>query len=893
MNSLTAAPRHKFIEFSGLPRPELIREHKARIQANTAELVQRYQAGESIAKLIHDRADFIDGLLVAAWYGLVGEYADTHSLLAVGGYGRRELHPYSDIDILFLLNEQAHLLGDGAWACEQPYERAVTSFFQFVIDIGLTVGYSVRTVVECLDAAHSDQTIMTNLMEARFLAGSNELCDALMGRIGPEHLWPVSQFFTAKQEEQQARYAKYHDTAYNLEPNVKEGPGGLRDIQIIGWIVKRQHKTSDLRDLIVQGWLTEAEFAELMDAQEYLWRIRFALHILTGRREDRLLFDYQRELASQFGYSGDGPNAAVEQFMQGYFRVVVELERLNEMVMQLFAEAILHNNQDPIVIPLSPSFQSVNNYIEARHSRVFRDNPLTLLEIFLVLQQNSDLQGIRASTIRLIRQHLNLIDDDFRNNPKACSLFMDILRKPGGITHQLRRMNRYGVLAAYLPYFANVVGRMQYDLFHVYTVDEHTLFVVRNLRRFTLEKYRGDHPYCYEIFPLIEKPELLYIAALMHDIAKGSGGDHSVLGEKIAGNFCQRHGLDHRDTELVRWLVRHHLLMSMTAQRKDISDPEVIHEFATLVDDPDRLNYLYLLTVADIRATNPSLWNTWKSALLQELFVSTRRAFRSGLEKPADLVGRVRSTQTDTLKLLARLGMTVEAVEQIWRSISDDYFMRCQPEEIAWHTLAIATCGPDELPLVLLRPTSQRGSAEIFIHARNQDFIFAHSTAVLDQLGLTILDAKIITTVNGYVLNSYHVLEQTGEPIKDQRQQIEICSRLRQCLLEITAAPIQVQRRETRQARHFSVPTQVYFHVDPQNRDTIVELIATDRPGLLSKVGQAFGKTGVRLRDARIATIGCRAEDIFRVTDRTGRPFADETVKMQLRDALIQCVGEN
>ena len=887
------APPAEFSQAPWLPQTNDAKGHKALIQANVAELAERFHAGTPVAELIRDRADFIDDLLVAAWYRLVGEHAHTHCLVAVGGYGRRELHPYSDIDILFLLDEKANFLNAGDWASEQPYERAVTAFIHFLIDIGLTVGYSVRTVVECIDVARHDQTIMTNLMEARFLAGSEELFEALLGRIGPEQIWPASQFFTAKIEEQQSRYAKYHDTAYNLEPNVKEGPGGLRDIQIIGWIVKRQHKSSDLRDLIVQGWLTEAEFAELMAAQEYLWRVRFALHILTGRREDRLLFDYQRELASQFGYNGGELNAAVEQFMQAYFRIVVGLERLNEMVMQLFAEIILHNNQEPQIIPLSPFFQSVNDYVEARHSRVFKDNPLALLEIFLILQQNADLEGIRASTIRLIRQDLSLIDDEFRADPRACSLFMEILRKPGGITHQLRRMNRYGLLAAYLPCFANVVGRMQYDLFHVYTVDEHTLFVVRNLRRFTLDKYRDDHPHCNEIFPLIEKPELLYIAALMHDIAKGSGGDHSEVGETLAREFCQRHALDHRDAELVQWLVRHHLLMSMTAQRKDISDPDVIHEFATLTGDPDRLNYLYLLTVADIRATNPSLWNTWKSALLHELFVSTRRAFRSGLEKPADLRDRIRSTQADTLDLLVRLGMTAESVEQIWAMVSDEYFMRCQPEEIAWHTLAIATCGPDELPLVLLRPTSQRGSAEIFIHARNQDFIFAHSTAVLDQLGLTILDAKIITTANGYVLNSYHVLEQTGEPIKDQRQQIEICSRLRQCLLDTGSAPIQVRRREPRPARHFSVPTQVYFHVDPQHRDTIVELIATDRPGLLSKVGQAFGKAGIRLRDARIATIGSRAEDIFRVTDRHGQPLEDDSLKFQLRDALFECVGES
>jgi [protein-PII] uridylyltransferase len=693
--------------------------------------------------------------------------------------------------------------------------------------------------------------------------------------------------------EQQARYHKFHDTAYNLEPNVKEGPGGLRDIQIIGWIIKRQHHAADLRDLIVQGWLTEAEFAELLAAQDYLWRVRFALHILTNRREDRLLFDYQRDLAEQFGYSSNNPNEAVEQFMQGYFRTVMGLERLNEMVLQLFAEIMLNGDQEAVAVPINADFQAVNNYLEARHSEVFKNNSLALLEIFLILQQNTALQGIRASTIRLIRQHLCLIDEDFRNNPKACRLFMEILRQPGGITHQLRRMNRYGLLAAYLPAFGNVVGRMQYDLFHVYTVDEHTLFVVRNLRRFSLDKHSEDHPQCNDLFPLIEKPELLYIVGLMHDIAKGSGGDHSEVGEKIAGEFCRRHGLGHRDVELVQWLVRNHLLMSMTAQRKDISDPEVIHEFAVKVGDPDRLAHLYLLTVADIRATNPSLWNTWKGALLYDLFKSTRRAFRSGLEKPADMEERVRVAREDTLELLHRLGLSNEAVARIWPTLSDDYFMRFRPEEIAWHTVAIATTGPEELPLVLLRPLSQRGCAEIFIHALNVDFIFANSTAVLDQLGLTILDARIITTANGYVMNSYQVLEQSGEPIKDQRRQIHICSKMRQRLLDLSSEPPLVQRLQKRQVRNFPVPTQIYFHPDAQQRTTILELITTDRPGLLSKVGQAFGRVGIRLHDARISTIGARAEDIFRVTDRQDRPLTDDLLKRKLRDTLIELVGEN
>jgi [protein-PII] uridylyltransferase len=864
-----------------------IKEHKALIQANTAKLAERFQAGAPIAELIRARADFIDRMLSAAWYRFLGPYADSLTLAAVGGYGRRELHPYSDIDILLLLNDPP--TDNAEWV------EAITAFYHFLLDIGLSVGHSVRTVEECAKAAQDDQTVMTNLMEARHLAGSQPLFDALQLRIGPEHLWPTPQFFAAKMAEQRSRYHKYHDTAYSLEPNVKEGPGGLRDIQIIGWVVKRHHRSADLRDLLVQGWLTEVEFAELQAAQEFLWRVRFALHVLTGRREDRLLFEHQRDLADQFGYSGDDPNAAVEQFMQHYFRTVMGLERLNEMVLQLFAEIMLVGEQEEAaIVPVNADFQSVNNYLEARHSEVFKENPLALLEVFLILQQNAELQGIRAATIRLIRQHLSLVDEDFRNDPRACRLFMEILRQPGGITHQLRRMNRYGLLAAYLPPFGNVVGRMQYDLFHVYTVDEHTLFVVRNLRRFSLEKHRDDHPQCNDLFPLIEKPELLYIAGLMHDIAKGSGGDHSEVGEHIAGAFCRRHGLGHRDVELVQWLVRNHLLMSMTAQRKDISDPEVIHEFAVKVGDPDRLNHLYLLTVADIRATNPNLWNTWKGALLNELFTATRRAFRSGLEKPVDLEKRVRVAREDTLDLLHRMGITDEAVAQIWPMLSDDYFMRFRPEEIAWHTVAIASCGPDELPLlVLLRPTSQRGSAEIFVHARNQDFIFSHSTAVLDQLGLTILDARITTTRNGFVMNSYQVLEQTGEPIKDQRRQIQICSRMRQSLLDLGAEPPRVQRLQKRQVRNFPVHTRIYFYADTQQRNTVLELIATDRPGLLSKVGQAFGRVGIRLHDARISTIGSRAEDIFRITDRQDRPLSDDRLKKQLRDTLIELVGES
>lgn len=877
---------------SSLTSGELIRHFKECLQQKNTELIDRFRAGFPASELIRARSDFMDEILVHCWRHFVGSGSNSGhcALVAVGGYGRRELHPHSDIDILVLLDpvekaEAAHP------SVVVDFQQALSAFFLFLWDIGLKPAHSLRTVEECLNVARQDQTVITNLMESRLLVGSKGLFDNLWSRIGPEHVWPSAEFFEAKTTEQAARYAKYHDTAYNLEPNIKEGPGGLRDIQSIGWIIKRHYNSQSLQVLLRQGWLTETEYAELLQSQDFLWQVRFALHALTGRCEDRLLFEYQKELARQFGYGDSDLNQSVERFMQVYFRTVMGLERLNEMLMQLFKEVVLHGDEDPIILPINEEFQAVNNYVEVLHPDVFKKNPLALLKIFLLLQQNTTLQGVRASTIRLIRQHLCLIDEHFRRDPEACRLFMGILRQTAGITHQLRRMNRYGVLAAYLPAFGRVVGRMQYDLFHVYTVDEHTLFVVRNLRRFALERFRTDHPLGNEIFPLIEKPELLYIAALMHDIGKGSGEDHSNLGASIAEDFCLRHGISARDRALVSWLVKNHLLMSMTAQRKDISDPDVIHEFATAVGDQTTLDHLYLLTVADIRATNPNLWNSWKDALLKELYLTTRWALRRGLARPVQQGEKIASAKQESRALLAQLGISDAVVDEVWQILNDEYFLRYLPEETAWHTVAIGASDPKQLPLVLLRPVSQRGSAEIFVFARNQEFIFAHSTAVLDQLGLTVFDARIITLGNGYVLNSYQVLEQTGDPIRDHQRQVQICVKLRECLVQPGTVPIQVQRMESRQIKHFTVPTQIYFHEDPQSRYTILELVATDRPGLLSKVGQAFTKSGVRLYNAKISTIGSRAEDIFYITSQEERTLTDEAQRQQLSDNILELVG--
>jgi [protein-PII] uridylyltransferase len=863
-------------------KPDSLLQFKHLIKQKDIELELKFDPQQSVSALIKEKSDFIDLILDCCWQHFLGPYAQQLSLCAVGGYGRRELFPHSDIDILILLNSDD----------TSPYEEALANLFTFLWDIGLKPGHSVRTINECVKAALDDQTTMTSLMEINLISGNTVLYETLKLRITPDKIWPSDQFFAAKMEEQRLRYAKFHDTAYNLEPNVKEGPGGLRDMQVIAWVFKRHYNSSTLKELIKYDFLPESEYAELIAARDVLWRIRYALHLLTNRAENRLLFDYQRDLAQQFGFSTEHQhyNQDVEQFMQFYFRTVQGLERLNEMLLQLFNERFVTGESACKVMPINKKFIAINGYLEAIDETIFEQYPLALLEVFLILQLNASLIGIRATTIRLIRKSLHLIDDDFRNNKTANRLFIDIFRSPRGLTHELRRMNRYGVLGAYLSSFANIVGRMQYDLFHIYTVDEHTLFVIRNLRRFALEEHNDEFPLCNNVFLLIPKPEILYIAALFHDIAKGQNGDHSAIGEEIARKFCIQHDLSAHDIKLITWLVRSHLIMSTTAQRKDISDPDVIHEFAQKVGSIEYLNHLYLLTIADIRATNPELWNAWKDSLLKELYSATHNALRRGLQNPAALADRLRENKQEARDELIKLGLSEAAIDASWQHTSDDYFLRYSADEIAWHTTAIASSGEADLPLVLLRPQIHRGSAEVFVYTRDEGPIFSICTATLDQLGLTILDARIITTLDNYVLNSFQVLEQSGEPINELFRASHICTALRNNLLHgRVKGHVNIHRQsKSRQAQHFPIPTRVQFLSDPLNRYTIIELITTDHAGLLSKIGQAFIKQQVNLQSAKISTIGSRAEDMFYVTDLQLQPINDKAKQNQIREEMLK-----
>jgi [protein-PII] uridylyltransferase len=839
-------------------------------------LRERFQADDAIEDLVRDRARLVDIALRTAWVRHAGKFAEDLALVAVGGYGRGELHPSSDIDIMVLLPKS-----DSA-----DWQPDIEKFLTFLWDIGLEVGHSVRSIDDCQRESLADISVATTLFEARLLAGPESLFAGMRRALAPDRLWSSQDFFEAKVKEQIERHHRYFDTAYNLEPNVKSSPGGLRDIQTIGWVAKRHFGTDTLDELVAHGFLTRDELRNLKAGQSFLWKVRFGLHVLTGRREDRLLFDYQIKLAKLFGYEDASFTLAVEQLMQKYYRTVMDISLLNEMLLQLFREAILTQSGPPV--PVNPRFQIRNDYLEVTNPEVFARYPSALLELFVLLQQHPMLRGVRAETIRLIGAHVWLIDEEFRQNPRHHRLFMDILCAPVGVTHELRRMNLYGVLGRYIPSFGRVVGRMQYDLFHAYTVDAHTLFVVSNLRRLAIPKFNEELPALSQIMQSLPRQELAYLAALFHDIAKGRGGDHSELGAVDAEAFCLEQGLGRYEARLVAWLVRNHLILSITSQKKDISDPDIIHDFARRVGDQAHLDYLYVLTVADVRGTNPKLWNAWKSRLFEEFYERTKRALRRGLETPVDQDELIRETQEHARAKMPAIPQ--EQIEQVWSQWTEAYFLRYTPEEIAWQTGVLASRDPgDDAPLVAVRQLTDRGGTAVLTYTPHRLHSFARTTAVLDQMGLNVVDARLITSANGFSLETYVVLEDNGAVIADSARIREIEVELWRNLQQPEDSPLHVTRRAPRQVRMFSTPTQVNFSLDSRNNRTILELIAADRPGLLSEVGKVFKTGGIAINGAKIMTVGERAEDVFYITDLDGGLLQEEACR-RVHDSLVQAL---
>ena len=844
-------------------------------------LDRRFRTGADIVGLVQGRAWFVDNILRQAWQQFAWPDAEGIALVAAGGYGRGELHPHSDIDLLILLDNAEH----------ERYREAIEGFLTLLWDIGLAVGQSVRTVDECVEQARADLTVITNLMESRTVAGPETLRERMLAATGIQHLWPSQAFFRAKRGEMQARHHKYNDTEYNLEPNVKGSPGGLRDIQTVLWIARREYGTLNLHALADEGFLLESEQAVLASSQAFLWRVRYALHMLAGRAEDRLLFDHQRSVADLLGYSDENPKRAIERFMQQYYRVVMTISQLCDLIIQHFDEVILAGDSDSTQ-PLNARFRVHDGYIEAQTPTVFERTPFAMLEMFVLMAQHPEIKGVRADTVRQLRQFRHLIDDRFRHDIRNTSLFIELFKCEIGIHRNLRRMNRYGVLGRYLPEFGLIVGQMQHDLFHIYTVDAHTLNLIKHLRKLQYTPISEKFPLASKLMGRLPKPELIYLAGLYHDIGKGRQGDHSDIGAVDAEAFCVRHQLPTWDTRLIVWLVQNHLVMSTTAQRKDISDPQVINDFAVQVGDETRLDYLYVLTVADINATNPSLWNSWRASLLRQLYSETKRALRRGLENPLDREEQIRQTQSTALDLLVRDGIDEDDVEQLWSQLGDDYFLKHRAADVAWHTDAILQQPEDGGPLVLIKETTQRefeGGTQIFIYAPDQHDFFAVTVAAMAQLNLNIHDARIITSSSQFTLDTYIVLDNDGGSIGNDPQRVrQIRDGLAEALRTPEDYPAIIQRRVPRQLKHFTFAPQVTIHNDAQRAVTVLEITAPDRPGLLARLGRIFLAFDLSLQNAKIATLGERVEDVFFITDADNQPLSDPQLCSRLQEAIVQ-----
>ena len=850
-------------------------------------LDNRFNSGRDIRRLIEDRAWCVDQILQQAWQRFDwGDDADI-ALVAVGGYGRGELHPYSDVDLLILLDSED----------QESFREPIEGFLTLLWDIGLEVGQSVRSVQQCAEEARADLTVITTLMECRTICGPDSLRQRMLRVTGSAHMWPSKEFFLAKRHEQQRRHAKYNDTEYNLEPNVKGSPGGLRDIQTILWMARRQFGSLNLHALVREGFLVESECSMLASSQEFLWRVRYALHMLAGRAEDRLLFDHQRSIARLFGYEDNDVKLAVERFMQKYYRVVMAISELNDLIIQHFEEVILPCEQPVQIQPLNSRFQLRDGYIEVTHPNVFKRTPFALLEIFVLMAQHPEIKGVRADTIRLLRDSRHLIDDEFRHDIRNTSLFIELFKSSQGIHRNLRRMNRYGILGRYLPEFGHIIGQMQHDLFHIYTVDAHTLNLIKHLRKLNRPEMAEKYPLASKIIDRLPKPELIYIAGLYHDIAKGRGGDHSELGAVDAEAFCQSHQLPLWDTQLVSWLVQNHLVMSTTAQRKDLSDTQVIFDFAQLVGDQTHLDYLYVLTVADINATNPTLWNSWRASLLRQLYTETKRALRRGLENPVDREEQIRQTQTAALDQLVRNGIDQDDAEQLWSQLGDDYFLRHTAGDVAWHTEAILQHPDDGTPLVLIKETTQRefeSGSQIFIYAADQHDFFAVTVAAMDQLNLSIQDARIITSTSQFTLDTYIVLDADGDSIGNNPERIaEIREGLIDALKNPDDYPTIIQRRVPRQLKHFAFAPQVTISTDALRQVSVLEVIAPDRPGLLARIGGIFLDFDLSVQNAKIATLGERVEDVFYITDARNQPLADPDLCKRLQAALVEQLSQD
>jgi [protein-PII] uridylyltransferase len=837
---------------------------KSSLQAARLMLQQEYLQHGKAKKLLLAHSRVVDTHLCDVWKMLA--MPENLALVAVGGFGREELYPKSDIDLLILLQDQPDT------ALQQHLQEMVGVFW----DIGLEVSHSIRTVAECL-AETADVTVQTNLLEARLITGNHMLFQEMREAL-TQHL-SRRDFFLAKQHEQEQRYQRFLDTDYNLEPNLKESPGGLRDLHTIFWISHACGFGNTWNELAKMELITTAEARAIARHEALLQSLRIRLHYLADRREDRLLFDYQAALSEQMHIKAIDSRRASEDLMQRYYRTKKAVIQLNNVLLQnmrlrLFEEAT-------VTYPLNQNFIARDDLLEARTVDLFESEPSAILEGFLLMEKHPRLNGFSAPTLRALWRARHLINAAFRRDPHNRDLFMQILREPQGLTHVLRSMNQNEILGRYLPAFGRIVGQMQHDLFHVFTVDEHILMVVRNLRRLTLAQHEHELPLSSKLIKDFARPEVLYISGLFHDIAKGRGGDHSVLGKADAMHFCKQHGLTEEDSNLVVWLVESHLLMSATAQKQDLSDQDVIASFASRFKNDRYLVALYLLTVADIRGTSAKIWNAWKGKLLEDLFWATRRFMLGG--KIADQIGDIRQRAVDILSLYA---ISPEKYELLWAQLDAEYFMRHEPHEIAWHTRQLAHRVNSANPIVKARLSNIGDGLQVLVYSPDQPYIFAHICKFFERMNYNIMEAKIHTTQHGYALDSFVVMDAGNDKTayRDVMNYIEY--ELEQQLKSKESPQSPKIGRASRQQKHFPITPQIALSKDEKGRYQL-SIIAGDRPGLLASIAHTLVQHHVLISSAKINTLGARAEDIFWISGAMlEQILAVDSLRLELQKIL-------
>ncbi|WP_413110930.1 bifunctional uridylyltransferase/uridylyl-removing protein GlnD [Thaumasiovibrio sp. DFM-14] len=847
---------------------------KAQLQQFSEQQTHAFLSGIQVTRLVHERSHYMDALLTALWQAFKLDAHPDLALIAVGGYGRGELHPLSDVDVLFL--SQSPL--------DEATSASLSDMLTLLWDLKLDVGHSVRTLSECQQIADDDLTVATNLQESRHLCGHATTFEQLLVHFDSPTFWPSPVFYRAKVDEQLQRHARYNDTTYNLEPDIKSTPGGLRDIHTLSWIARRHFGATSLREMSKYGFLTDAEFRELAECQDYLWRIRFALHIELRRYDNRLTFGHQASVAEHLQYAGEG-NQGVERMMKDFYRTLQRVVELNKMLLQLFEQAILLPESEGKSFILDDDFEICGTLIQARKPALFQARPETILDMFLHIASHSEVEGISAPTLRQLRTARRRLNRFLVDIPAARDKFMALVRHSNALHKAFSLMHRHGVLAAYLPQWSQIVGQMQFDLFHVYTVDEHTMRLVKNLHKFSQDAYRERHPICCDIYPRLIKKDVLILAGIFHDIGKGRGGDHSEIGEQEAYHFCILHGLTRPEAKLVAWLVRHHLLLSVTAQRRDIYDPEVIAEFAEEVGDEEHLDYLICLTVADICATNKDLWNSWKRTLIAELYYSTQKTLRRGLENPPDVRDRIKHNQQMASALLRKQNLTPRNIDTLWQRFNSDYFLRHTHKQIAWHSKHLLDHTDPDTPVVLVSRKATRGGTEVFVYSKDKPSLFANIVTELDKKNLSIHDAQIMTSKDGYVMDTFMVLDPNGKSISANRHPRIIESLTKAIITGKTTAQ---RHRPSRKLQHFDVETKLTFlPVKRSQRKTLVELVALDSPGLLATVSRVFEQLQLNIHAAKITTIGERAEDFFTLTTNDGDTL-NEQEQRELQSLLYQ-----